>query len=134
MNNHFLSEVINFMVFRQENANLEADVGSACQLKELALTRWRKRGLKADNVSVIVCEFEESEHDDVEMEESCGSMYKCLMIDHERPCKRKLQANQSLAIPGEAEEKRSREESSGCFMEGVCDDCLTGKGDASDTE
>ena len=60
------------MFFRQENANPEADVGSACQLKELALTRWRKRGLKADNVSVIVCEFEESEHDDVEMEESCG--------------------------------------------------------------
>ena len=122
----------------QGNTNHDGNVGAASQLKGLAFSRWKKRGLKADNLSVIVCEFQESKDDEVVMVESCNNMFQCMSVDHEKPCKRKREAKHSpgtTAAAGEREEKQSRRELIGCFIEGTCDDCLHGLHvDASDTE
>ena len=128
----FACNYIKFLV--QENTNHEASFRTAEHLKELAYLRWRKRGLKADNVSVIVCEFEQSEDDEVVMAESCSSMFQCMSVDRERPCKAKRKERNSAATNGEPEQKQSRQESIGCFIEGTCDECLAPQGYASDTE
>ena len=90
--------------------------------------------MKADNVSVIVCEFEQSEDDEVVVAESCNSMFQCMSVDRERPCKAKRKERNSAATNGEPEQKQSRQESIGCFIEGTCDECLAPQGYASDTE